>query len=399
MESLRFVMTTSFYPPYHLGGDAVHVYYLANELAKIGHEVHVIHSIDAYNLKRSTSPSNDFDNHENVQIHSIKSPFGKLSSLSAYLLGSSNYITKEVTKIVNEVKPDVLHHHNISLLGANLLSIKAPRVIYTAHDYWLVCQLNNLLRSDGKFCDIKSNCAVCSVRSGRPPQLWRLFRGLDKMVRNIDVVISPSEFMMNLLKLGGLTIPIQVIPNFSPIPEESISKIDENYFLFVGVLEGREGVFDAVRAFQSITTATDAHFKIVGSGPGKKDLDEITQSNEKIEILGHVDNKKLSSLYANAIAVVLPSIWPENCPLVALESLSYGTPIIAYNNGGLPEIINTTNACIGVKAGDVDGLARAMRMLVEKSKIQLDLSIKAKKEYLNNYIPAVYMERYLELMD
>ena len=66
MESLRFVMTTSFYPPYHLGGDAVHVYYLANELAKIGHEVHVIHSIDAYNLKRSTSPSNDFDNHEIV---------------------------------------------------------------------------------------------------------------------------------------------------------------------------------------------------------------------------------------------------------------------------------------------------------------------------------------------
>ena len=45
-------MTSTFYPPYHIGGDAVHVKYLAEELAKRGHEVHILHSIDAYNVKR-----------------------------------------------------------------------------------------------------------------------------------------------------------------------------------------------------------------------------------------------------------------------------------------------------------------------------------------------------------
>ena len=52
METLRFLFTTSFYPPYSIGGDATHVKYLAEELAREGHEVHVVHSIDAYRAKR-----------------------------------------------------------------------------------------------------------------------------------------------------------------------------------------------------------------------------------------------------------------------------------------------------------------------------------------------------------
>ena len=52
MDSLKFLMTCSFYPPYHVGGDATHVEYLAKELAKRGHEVHVFHSLDAYKIKR-----------------------------------------------------------------------------------------------------------------------------------------------------------------------------------------------------------------------------------------------------------------------------------------------------------------------------------------------------------
>ena len=44
METAKILMVSTFYPPYHLGGDAIHVKYLADELSKAGHEVHVIHS-------------------------------------------------------------------------------------------------------------------------------------------------------------------------------------------------------------------------------------------------------------------------------------------------------------------------------------------------------------------
>lgn len=112
METKTFLFTTSFYPPYHIGGDAIHVAYLSRELVARGHEVHVLHSVDAYRLKvkekRASTEKND-----GVHVHSCKSPFGRLSPLSAYAMGRSPY--------VEEISPEVAHHHNISLLGADAL--------------------------------------------------------------------------------------------------------------------------------------------------------------------------------------------------------------------------------------------------------------------------------------
>jgi len=73
---------------------------------------------------------------------------------------------------------------------------------------------------------------------------------------------------------------------------------------------------------------------------GKGSLENYVQDfvakhslQDYVLFLGSVDNKKLYSLYANALAVIIPSIWPENAPLVALEAISVGTPVIASNMG------------------------------------------------------------------
>src|SRR2546430_12299608 len=59
METLKFVMTAAFYPPYHLGGDANHVRYLAEALVAQGHEVHVEYSPAALALKRGRPDTHD----------------------------------------------------------------------------------------------------------------------------------------------------------------------------------------------------------------------------------------------------------------------------------------------------------------------------------------------------
>ena len=94
METLTFLMTSTFYPPYHLGGDATHVKYLASELVKRGHEVHVMHSLDAYNLKRSGPDNPEFPD-DGVNVHTLKSPYGRLSTLKSYAGGSSDYVNKD----------------------------------------------------------------------------------------------------------------------------------------------------------------------------------------------------------------------------------------------------------------------------------------------------------------
>src|SRR5207245_2083991 len=110
MESFRFLFATSFYPPYHLGGDAVHVQYLARALAARGHEVHVEFSPAAYRLKRKEEPRPARDE-EGIQVHAIPSRFGRAQPMAAYLLGRSRGVARFHDRLLRETRPDVVHLH------------------------------------------------------------------------------------------------------------------------------------------------------------------------------------------------------------------------------------------------------------------------------------------------
>ena len=129
METLHFVFTSTFYPPYHVGGDATHVEYLAEELVKRGHEVHIIHSLDAYKIKRNKQlPVKQTEQKKNLFINTLESPLRTLEPLITYTFGNSLWTSRKFTEVVTSIHPDVVHHHNISLLGYNLL--KKDRITF-----------------------------------------------------------------------------------------------------------------------------------------------------------------------------------------------------------------------------------------------------------------------------
>jgi len=109
MATFRFLFTTSFYPPYHLGGDAIHVKCLAEELARKGNEVHILHSIDAYRVKRNNYKflKQEHDP-KNIFVHRIESPLKRIDPLLAHTLGSSFYVQKKFSEVLEEVHPDVV---------------------------------------------------------------------------------------------------------------------------------------------------------------------------------------------------------------------------------------------------------------------------------------------------
>ena len=80
---------------------------------------------------------------------------------------------------------------------------------------------------------------------------------------------------------------------------------------------------------------------IVGTGP-LKDLLKILIEEQKLEnvhLLGFKQGSELRKLLAEALCVVVPSEWYENCPMSVVESFASGTPVIGYNIGGIPELI------------------------------------------------------------
>jgi glycosyltransferase involved in cell wall biosynthesis len=112
--------------------------------------------------------------------------------------------------------------------------------------------------------------------------------------------------------------------------------------------------------------------------------------NDKISFLGFVDSKKLYSLYSNALALIIPSIWPENAPLVALEALSVGTPIIVSNRGGLPEIISKVNMNLVF-----NNFSQLKEILLNFSKKDFSRS-EIKRIFEQNFSPLAYVEHYIK---
>src|SRR5438105_203141 len=86
-EPRSFSMVTTFYPPYHFGGDAMHAYRLTNALARRGHSVTVVHSEDAYRSLGGTEPAGAFPHEPGVTVRPLRTKFPLGAATATYLSG------------------------------------------------------------------------------------------------------------------------------------------------------------------------------------------------------------------------------------------------------------------------------------------------------------------------
>ena len=395
METLKFVFTSSFYPPYHLGGDANHVMYLAEELAKRGNEVHVIHSLDAYRVKRKSIPQS-CESH-GVILHTIETRFSR-SAYEAYVFGDSNRVTNCFRATVRDVKPDIVHHHMITLLGYRILKKYGNYVnLYTAHDYWLICPQTNLLQNGHRVC-VKPSCTLCGLYLRRPPQLWRYASSFEDAINQIDMMIAPSDYLREKIT-SKVPIRAVTIPNCVPSPPARISSSGySGFMLFAGMLEKHKGVLELLKAYKELGKQSKLKLVIVGDGTLRQKIRELIEQfglSDRVYVMGWVDRSLFYALLRDSVCLVIPSIWPENAPLVALEALSVGTPVIASNLGGLPEIVSRLDNQLVFSWEHEGELLRAIDYCLSNNN---HLRQKAQQVYLEQYTTESYVKSYLALL-
>lgn len=395
METLRFLMVSTFYPPYHLGGDAVHVQYLAEALAERGHEVHVEFSPAAHRVKRRGGPGVAATAADGVHLHPVTRPSQAMSPLAAYLFGDSGVVRRAHERLVRDVKPDVVHLHNISLLGLGVQA--APRgrpLLYTAHDYWFRCPRSDLLKNGKVPCEAP-RCFACMVRSRRIPPLWRGAEVANRLDR-VDLVIAPSQFLAELAR-PGFRCPVVHLPNFTPDENPHGRIYDPSAFvLFVGVLEPHKGVKQIAEAARRATTAK--RFVLVGRGSLERSLRELAaQEPARLEVGSGIGRTELASLMRRAEAFLMPSVWYENSPLAAIEALSWGCPILGTSRGGVPELVHGGTAGLTFKPS-AEGILQALASL-DAREDPSTLRRGARAAYEAYHRPGPYVNQYLSLID
>ncbi|MFH1971880.1 MAG: glycosyltransferase [archaeon] len=328
---MKILLTTSFYPPYHIGGACTHVKYLAECLVQEGHDVHVLTSLDSYYFKRERVVKIVEDN--GVKIHWMKSPLDIFEPILNYSFQTMPHTYNYFKKLIKKENFDIVHHHNISLLGPKILKkIGDYKNIYTAHDYWLICPKYDLLKN-GKVCLSRKNCILCCLKHKKPFPLM----DINKYIKDLDYIISPSEYLAEKLKtLGKVKNNIKVINNFVPNYSKNLNSSGyKDYFLFVGQLETLKGIIPLISLFKKI----DKKIVVAGVGSLEKEIISISKKYKNIIYLGFLDKNNIYGLMKNANALILPSQWPENNSMVIIESYMLDTPAIASNLGGNPELI------------------------------------------------------------
>lgn len=394
---MKIALTTSYYPPYHLGGDALHVYHLAQALAHDGHEVHIVTQRDPFTLKRGSPMPGDFPNHPNVTVHSIATNHALWGVGVTLAFGRHGAYIDEAFAILDRIQADIVHHHEIAGFGSAILRYPAKRSLWTMHDYWLICPTSNLRRFNGKLCDVDFNCETCTFLAKRPPQVWRRWESTGHIAERIDLVLAPSTYLGDRVeKHTGL--PFATLYNFVPDtpPREEVVPWERrrHEILFVGMLEEHKGIRWLIEKFRA--SDLDVKLRIIGGGSLESYVRAAAQADPRIVYDGRVSAAALREAQASAKAFVFASQWPENCPLVLLEAMSFGTPVLSAPMGGVPELL-------GYADGDYLDFAaadpwKAARVLLEDRGSWVATSTMLRERFDDRFTKERFLARYYALL-
>ncbi len=400
---LRFCMVTTFYPPYNFGGDGIYVYRLSNELARRGHHVEVVHCQDAYRALSPgpTQPTEDYPNYPDIVVHRLRSKAGILSPLITQQTGHPGLKAPRLKEILDQGRFDVVHFHNISLIGPIALSYGGGIKLYTMHEHWLVCPMHVLWKFDRAACASK-RCLPCTIHGNRPPQLWRYTGLLDSMLKHVDAFIAMSSFSRDKHREMGLDVkaPIVCIPYFVPRQEPQATAMGEGppyprpYLLFVGRLEKMKGVQVLIEAFREYRSCD---LLIAGDGNYEAYLRRQAMGLPHVHFLGRLKYDHLQAFFRHAVALAVPSIGYETFGIVILEAFAQRTPVIASNMGPFPEIVEQSGG--GLIYDDEAGLLKAVETLRSNTGLRQSLGERGYEAYLKYWTPEPHLQQYFALIE
>lgn len=355
------------YPFRYNAGSEVYSQMLCHELVKQGHEVVVFtRQEDAYKPEYSVEWERDPLN-PNIRVFLIN----KAHSRDGY---QHIKVDQAFEILLKEFKPDIVHIGHLNHLSTSIVGVAHEHripIVFTLHDFWLMCPRGQFLQATNSLtnnlypvCNSQDNqkCAkICysryfsSQEDEEDLRYWtrwveKRMAHIKEMSRLVDLYIAPSHYLRNRFIHDFAFEPSKIVYldyGFNRERLKSKKRTRENEFVFgyIGTHKQAKGIFHLIQAFTQ--THENAVLKIWGSPlePFTKSLKSYIRSlgksiEEKIFWMGGYRNDLIvDDVFNHVDAIVVPSIWGENSPLVIHEALEAKVPIITSNFGGMKEYV------------------------------------------------------------
>ena len=366
---MKILMINKFLHPN--GGSETYIFKLGAYLQSMGHEVQyfgmehegrcVGNRVNAY--------TSDMDFHGGSKLSKLTYPLKTIYSSEA---------RKKLRLVLEDFQPEVCHLNNFNyqLTPSTLLEIAKwkkeghpCRVIFTAHDYQLVCP-NHMCNNPntGENCEkclgghfgncTKGKCIHGSLAKSAVGTLEATLWNGCGVYKNIDVMICCSEFLKTKMDcnplFAGKTLALH---NFVDKVERKETE-KQDYVLYFGRFSREKGIDTLLKVCKALP---DIPFVFAGTGPLEGEIAGVPN----IKNVGFQRGQALENLIRQARFSVYPSQWYENCPFSVMESQLYGTPVLGADIGGIPELIEVGKTGELFESGNAAQLEKKIRTLWE----------------------------------
>jgi len=396
---MRILLVNKFLYP--KGGSETYVFKLGQILSNNGHDVQYFGLENEKNIVSNNIGAyvSDMDFNKGV-LKNLFAPLRIIYSLEA---------RRKIRKVLYDFSPDVVHLNNIQfhLTPSIILEIekyrkktkKDVKIVYTAHDYQLVCPSHGLFDNDLNVCEkclggnythcVRTKCVknsrAKSILATIDAYVWKI----SKAYACIDTIVCPSNFLKSKLdtqtRFSSKTVAVH---NFIEAETNVDNTQKDNYVLEFGHLskdKGTNTLLDVAKRMPEV------RFVFAGYGESVDDIMKIPNA----EYVGFQTGEDLKKLIKRASVSVCPSEMYENCPYSVMESQTLLTPVVGANIGGIPELIDEGKTGLLFEAGNADDLENKLRYLLKTPNLVKEYSDNCRNAAFET--PKTYYEKMIRI--
>lgn len=365
---MKILMVNKFL--YQKGGAETYAIKLGEILKQNGHEVEYfgLHNEKNTLFNSADSYVTDMDLTKGVK-HNLTAPLRIIYNTEA---------RKKIRKVLDTFNPDIVHLNNIHfhLTPSIILEVDKYRkqnktntqIIYTAHDYQLICPSHGLFDTDINVCEkclngnythcVRTKCIKNSTAKSLIGTIDAYYWKKSKAYSYVDTIVCCSEFLKSKLdtqnRFKSKTIALH---NF--LQKVEVANVEkENYVLQFGHLSKDKGTDTLLEVAKRMP---DTKFVFAGYGESEKNIAKVHNA----EYVGFKTGDELFDLVKKAKVSVYPSQWYENCPFSVIESQMYLTPVVGSRMGGIPELIREGETGELFECANVDDLEFKIKKIIE----------------------------------
>ena len=414
---MKIILTVHQFLPDYFSGTEILTYETAKELKRQGHDVGIVTGFPS-KVKLSDADRFDHYNYDGIPVerfHHSYAPMGTQSNIQELeynnkLFGSffKNFLTRE--------KPDIVHFFHLSRLSAIAVDVCTElriKTVLTPTDFWFICPTSQLRLPNNLACcgpnGTSVNCLRHLIYLSKSQKISSLLQRLPdwligtliylikhsgnigghysrsvralvdrkafliERLNRIDQIAVPTEVMMSLLVQNGLdahrTITIPFGLNLAYL--ESAFRPEPAAVLrlgYIGTLSEHKGVHIFLEAIKNLA-GRPLEVKIYGNLDDYPDyvarLKEIIEGDTRVKFCGTFPNHEIGTVFSDLDALVVPSLWHENSPLIVYSAQSAKCPVIASNVAGISQIVDHGKDGLLFAPGDISGLTDVIRNLLD----------------------------------